>query len=68
MRKTLALVAHDSKKEDLVQLAKAHKEELADIDLIATWNTGQTLKKMTGLPVTLLQRRFCILLPNTLRH
>ena len=35
MRKTLALVAHDSKKEDMVQLVKAHKESMAELDLVA---------------------------------
>jgi len=55
MRKTLALVAHDSKKDDLVQLVKAHKEELAEADLVATRSTGQLIQKRTELPVTLLQ-------------
>ncbi len=55
MRKTMAMVAHDSKKDDMVQLVKAHKEELAEVDLIATRSTGQTIEKRAGLPVTLLQ-------------
>lgn len=52
---SLALVAHDSKKEDMVQLVKAHKEELAKVDLIATRSTGQLILTRTGLPVMLLQ-------------
>jgi len=55
MRKALALVAHDAKKEDMVQLLKAHKEELAELDLIATQSTGRLIRGRTGLPVTLLQ-------------
>ncbi len=55
MRKTLALVAHDAKKEEMVQLVKAHKEELCEIDLIATRSTGQTIKERAGLQVMLLQ-------------
>ncbi len=55
MRKVLALVAHDSKKVDMVQLVKAHKEELAEIDLVATRSTGQLIQERAGLPVTLLQ-------------
>lgn len=51
----MAMVAHDSKKDDMVQLVKAHKEELAEVDLIATLSTGQTIKERAGLPVTLLQ-------------
>ncbi len=54
-RKTMAMIAHDSKKEDMVQLVKAHKEELAEVDLIATRSTGQLIGGRTGLPVTLLQ-------------
>jgi len=55
MRKVLALVAHDSKKDDIVRLVKAHKVELDGIDLIATRSTGQVIQKRAGLEVTLLQ-------------
>jgi methylglyoxal synthase len=51
----LALVAHDSKKEDMVQLVKAHKENLAELDLVATRGTGQAIQARAGLPVTLMQ-------------
>jgi len=52
---TLALIAHDSKKEDMVSLVKAHREELAGIDLVATKSTGKVIQSQVGLPVTLLQ-------------
>ena len=52
---TLALIAHDAKKEDMVQLVKAHKEELAKADLVATRSTGQLVMGRTRLPVTLMQ-------------
>ncbi|NWF77537.1 MAG: methylglyoxal synthase, partial [Chloroflexi bacterium] len=55
MRKTLALVAHDSRKDEMVQLVKAHKEELAEVDLVATRSTGQLIQERAGLPVMLLQ-------------
>jgi methylglyoxal synthase len=55
MRKVLALVAHDTKKDDMVDLIKAHREELAEVDLVATRDTGQLIQKRIGLPVTLLQ-------------
>jgi methylglyoxal synthase len=55
MRKVLALVAHDAKKDDMVDLIKAHREELAEVDLVATRDTGQLIQKRIGLPVTLLQ-------------
>ena len=54
-RITLALVAHDSKKEDMVWLVKAHKENLAELDLVATRGTGQVIQARTELSVTLVQ-------------
>ena len=45
----LALVAHDSKKEDIVRLVKAHKENLAEFDLVATRGTGQAIQARAGL-------------------
>jgi methylglyoxal synthase len=52
---TLALIAHDSKKEDMVSLVKAHLEELSEINLVATKNTGEIIRSRADLPVTLLQ-------------
>jgi len=52
---TLALIAHDAKKEDMVQLVKAHKDELTKADLVATRSTGQLVMGRTRLPVTLMQ-------------
>jgi methylglyoxal synthase len=52
---TLALIAHDSKKEDMISLVGAHKEEIAGIDLVATRSTGQMVQSRVGLPVTLVQ-------------
>ena len=52
---TLALIAHDAKKDDIVQLVKAHKEEMSELDLVATRSTGQLIKERSKLPVTLLQ-------------
>lgn len=54
MKKVLALVAHDAKKDDIVRLVKAHKEELDKVELVATRTTGQTIRERVGLPVTLL--------------
>ncbi len=52
---TLAVIAHDSKKEEMISLVKAHQEELAAIDLFATQNTGQAIQSNTEVPVTLMQ-------------
>jgi len=51
---TLALVAHDARKEDMAALVEAHRDELAGLDLIATRSTGQLIQSRTGLPVTLM--------------
>jgi methylglyoxal synthase len=52
---TLALIAHDAKKDDMVQLVRAHKEELSGVALVATRSTGQTIIERANLPVTLMQ-------------
>ena len=52
---TLALIAHDSKKEAMISLVKAHREELTEIDLVATKNTGELVQSRTGLAVNLLE-------------
>ena len=54
-RITLALIAHDAKKEDMVDLMKAHKELVAQCALVATSNTGRLVRDRTKLCVTLLQ-------------
>ena len=54
-RLALALIAHDSKKGDMVSLLKSHRNELAELDLVATRSTGQVIQSRIGLPVTLMQ-------------
>lgn len=48
---TLALVAHDSKKDDLVGLAKRYVDKLKNTTLVATGTTGGLVEDMTGLRV-----------------
>ena len=48
----IALIAHDKKKDNLVQFAIAYKSILAEHDLYATGTTGQMVQDETGLPVT----------------
>ncbi|PJF41233.1 MAG: methylglyoxal synthase [Chloroflexi bacterium] len=50
-RKTLALIAHDGKKADMVAFAMAHKAVLERYDLVATNTTGQMLQEKVGLEV-----------------
>lgn len=52
MRQTIALIAHDGKKDDMVRFAHAHQGQLVDFDLIATGTTGERVQHATGLPVT----------------
>ena len=51
---TLALVAHDAKKEDIVALVELFRDQLAGLNLVATRSTGQLIHSRTGLPVTLM--------------
>ena len=51
-RKTLALIAHDGKKADMVAFALAHKDVLQRYKLVATSTTGQLLHDKCGLTVS----------------
>ena len=53
--KTIALVAHDQKKDALVAWAKAHEAELSPHKLYATGTTGGRLQNETDLSVTPLK-------------
>lgn len=50
-RKKIALVAHDHKKEELVEWARRHKDALSRHDLMATGTTGSLLEKEAKLTV-----------------
>jgi len=52
---SIALIAHDSKKEEIVDLIGSHKELLSKHDLVATRSTGQLIMQGTGLKITLKQ-------------
>ena len=49
--KTLALIAHDGKKADMVAFALSNKEVLQKYELVATKTTGQLLIEKCGLEV-----------------
>lgn len=49
--KTIALVAHDGKKPDMVAFVKDHIDILGSLNLIATGTTGKYIEQ-TGLRVT----------------
>jgi len=55
LRRNIALVAHDNKKDDLVEWADFNKETLALHNLYATGDTGKRVIEKTGLQITLLK-------------
>lgn len=50
-KKTIALVAHDNMKKDLIRWVSEHKEKLAPHHLYATGTTGTLLSKETNLAI-----------------
>lgn len=54
-RKRIGLVAHDHKKDDLVEWAVFNRQELVRHDLIATGTTGTLLEDRLGVGVIKLQ-------------
>lgn len=52
--KTIALVAHDNKKKDLVAWCQTHQQELLHHTLYATGTTGTVIEKQTGLTINKL--------------
>lgn len=49
--KRIALVAHDKRKNELLQWAKQNREILAKHSLVATGTTGKVIEKELDLPV-----------------
>ncbi len=49
---TIALIAHDRKKEEMLAFVQEHRELLADRRLIATATTGRIINENTDLCVT----------------
>lgn len=50
-QKTIALIAHDNKKHEIVQWALANKEILAKYELCGTGTTAKLVSEATGLKV-----------------
>ena len=48
---TIALIAHDTKKEDIANFAQQHASILSRYRLIATGTTGQRIQQITQLQV-----------------
>ena len=47
----LALIAHDKKKDSIVEFTKRYKSVLGELELIATGTTGQKIMEATNLKV-----------------
>jgi methylglyoxal synthase len=54
-KKSIALIAHDNMKQNLLEWAKYNKDVLSRHDLFATGTTGAVLSKELGLKITALQ-------------
>ena len=52
--KTIAMIAHDGKKADMVAFATFNREKLAGYHLLATETTGKLLRDKVGLDVEIL--------------
>ena len=53
--KKIALVAHDNKKQDLVEWAKFNRDLLSHHEVYATGTTGEMLERELGFEITKLQ-------------
>lgn len=51
MEKTIALIAHNSRKNDLLNWAKVHRKALLDYNLIGTTNTSKLISEMLDIEV-----------------
>ncbi|MGB9893997.1 MAG: methylglyoxal synthase, partial [Candidatus Saccharicenans sp.] len=54
-KKRIALVAHDNKKQDLLEWVRFNRGLLEQHDLWATGTTGLLLKKEIGLEINVLK-------------
>jgi len=54
-KKTIALIAHDHRKKDLLEWVQFNRETLAEHSLIGTGTTGNIIMEESGLEVNLFQ-------------
>lgn len=54
-KKRIVLIAHDNKKDELLEWAKFNRETLSQHDLYATGTTGTLLEDVLEIPITKLQ-------------
>ena len=51
MNKKIALIAHDKKKDELVEFVKEHVDFFRNYELVATGTTGGRIMDATGLNI-----------------
>ena len=51
MSSTIALIAHDGKKDDIIRFVRTHRALLGGLHIIATGTTGERVQQATGLTV-----------------
>lgn len=49
--RTIALIAHDGKKADMIAFAMQNREALSQFQLVGTGTTGKLIEDKVGLPV-----------------
>lgn len=50
----VALIAHDARKQDMLEWSRWNKEFLSRLEIWATRHTGELVERATGLPIRLL--------------
>jgi methylglyoxal synthase len=53
--KSIALVAHDNKKRELIEWVISHRDSMEKCEIFATGTTGKMLENEVGIPVNRLQ-------------
>lgn len=51
MKRKIALIAHDQKKDEMVEFAKKHADFLSRCELVGTGTTGKMVQEQAGLEV-----------------
>lgn len=54
-KKRIALVAHDNKKQDLIEWAKFNRDSLANHEIFATGTTGKLLEQELNIQINKMQ-------------
>jgi methylglyoxal synthase len=51
LMRRVALIAHDGKKQEMLELVRSHLDVLVECELIATGSTGTLVSEALGVPV-----------------